>query len=171
MKKGFTLIELLIVIAVLGILAAGVLATIDPFEQFKKARDTNARNSTVELYNAFIRFNANHGAFPWNYEKTSAGTSANCSETTSAVTAAMGTCVSALISDGELKTGFTSSLQGGVGTTMTYAGTSDNIAVCFRPDSKTIRTDLNTKYDANGVTTLVANCTAIDPNVCYWCAK
>ena len=39
MKKslGFTLIELLIVIALLGALAVGLLATIDPFEQLKKA--------------------------------------------------------------------------------------------------------------------------------------
>jgi len=34
---GFTLMELLIVIGVLGILAAGLLAAIDPFEQLKKA--------------------------------------------------------------------------------------------------------------------------------------
>jgi len=32
-NKGFTLMELLIVIGVLGILAAGLLAAIDPFEQ------------------------------------------------------------------------------------------------------------------------------------------
>ena len=36
-NKGFTLIELLIVIALLGALAVGLLATIDPFEQLKKA--------------------------------------------------------------------------------------------------------------------------------------
>ena len=35
-QKGFTLIELLIVIALLGSLAVGLLATIDPFEQLKK---------------------------------------------------------------------------------------------------------------------------------------
>ena len=166
MKKGFTLIELLIVIAVLGILAAGVLATIDPFEQFKKARDTNARNSTVELYNAFIRFNANHGAFPWTYVKNGV---TSCTETTSSVQDAMGTCISALIDDGELKSGFTASLQGGVGTTMTYSGTTDSIAVCFRPDSKTIRTDLNTKYASTGLTT--SPCDASEANTCYWCAE
>ena len=35
---GFTLMELLIVIGVLGILAAGLLAAIDPFEQLKGPR-------------------------------------------------------------------------------------------------------------------------------------
>ena len=39
MKKGFTLIELLIVIAILGILAIALLATLDPFEQLRKSRD------------------------------------------------------------------------------------------------------------------------------------
>ena len=65
---GFTLMELLIVIGVLGILAAGLLAAIDPFEQLKKARDTNMRNSSVELLQAFQRYYAIHGSFPWNME-------------------------------------------------------------------------------------------------------
>ena len=40
LSKGFTLIELLIVIELLGALAAGLLAAIDPFEQLKKGVDT-----------------------------------------------------------------------------------------------------------------------------------
>ena len=40
-KKGFTLIELLIVIGILGILAAGLQAAIDPIEQLKKGQDSN----------------------------------------------------------------------------------------------------------------------------------
>ena len=34
-SKGFTLIELLVVIGILGVLAAALIATIDPFEQIK----------------------------------------------------------------------------------------------------------------------------------------
>ncbi len=39
MKKGFTLIELLVVIAVVGVLAVGLFAFINPLQKFKYARD------------------------------------------------------------------------------------------------------------------------------------
>jgi len=170
MKKGFTLIELLIVIAVLGILAAGILATIDPFEQFKKARDTNARNSVVELYNAFVRFNANHGAWPWNYP---AGVAYCSTPVAGAALSTNNDCLTALIGDGELKTGFTNALSSGVITsaTLTFltAGGTENVAVCFNPDSKTISQDQNSKYSADGTDN-----SAVCPDVsqaCYWCAE
>ena len=47
--KGFTLIELLIVIALLGALAVGLLAALDPFEQLKKGTDTGTRNTVSEI--------------------------------------------------------------------------------------------------------------------------
>src|SRR3990167_3167776 len=64
--KGFTLIELLVVIGILGILAAALIATIDPFEQLKKGRDTTTRNTALEYLNALTRYYATHGAFPWD---------------------------------------------------------------------------------------------------------
>ena len=39
MKKAFTLVELLIVIAIIGILAIGILIALDPVEQTRKASD------------------------------------------------------------------------------------------------------------------------------------
>ena len=54
-QKGFTLIELLIVIALLGALTIGLLATINPFEQLKKGRDTSNQNTATEFYNASLR--------------------------------------------------------------------------------------------------------------------
>jgi len=45
--KGFTLIELLVVIGILGVLAAALLVTIDPLEQFARGRDAG-RLSTVD---------------------------------------------------------------------------------------------------------------------------
>ena len=169
MKKGFTLIELLIVIAVLGILAAGILATIDPFEQFRKARDTNARNTVVEVYNAYIRYNANHGTWPWQAAAPGACTAPNQEGLTTTVG---GACLSALIGDGELKTGFTAAIGSGnaitsaVVTFMSGSATqSETVAVCFLPDSKTMKKDSNTKYTNAGVGTC-SNAT----ESCYWCA-
>ena len=54
-NKGFTLIELLIVIALLGALAVGLLAAVDPFEQLKKGSDTATRNTVITIINAVIR--------------------------------------------------------------------------------------------------------------------
>lgn len=41
--RGFTLIELLIVIAVLGVLAAGVIVALDPVERINQANDARAQ--------------------------------------------------------------------------------------------------------------------------------
>lgn len=48
-KKGFTLVELLVVIAVLGVLAAGVLVAIDPLEQLRRGRDVSRKTAITEL--------------------------------------------------------------------------------------------------------------------------
>src|SRR3990167_9472884 len=64
-KKGFTLIELLIVIALLGALAVGLLAALDPFEQLKKGTDTGVRNTVSEFQGAVIRYYAIKNQMPW----------------------------------------------------------------------------------------------------------
>ncbi|GEM_PF-2727064 len=50
-SAGFTLIELLIVIAILGILAAGLLVAIDPAEKIKQANDTKVMNDMTQTAN------------------------------------------------------------------------------------------------------------------------
>ena len=52
MKKAFTLIELLIVIAILGILAVGILIALDPIEQTRRATDSTIQQSALEIKNA-----------------------------------------------------------------------------------------------------------------------
>jgi|GEM_PF-6093373 len=49
LKFGYTLTELLIVISLLGILAAVLLATLDPFVQLKKARDAKRKTTLVRM--------------------------------------------------------------------------------------------------------------------------
>ncbi|MCX6797274.1 MAG: prepilin-type N-terminal cleavage/methylation domain-containing protein [Candidatus Doudnabacteria bacterium] len=64
-NRGFTMIELLIVIAVLGVLAVAVLATINPIEQINRGRDTGSRGDTEQLLSAIDRYNANKCLWPW----------------------------------------------------------------------------------------------------------
>ncbi len=152
-NKGFTLMELLIVIGVLGILAAGLLAAIDPFEQLKKARDSNYRSGGIELLQSLQRYYANHGYFPWRGNGT---TCATTNATTLAVEpavaslaaavvkvganqdGAIGSCLDELVSDGELKSTFSQ----GLNTTLYLSSWSKtNLRVCYSPESKSIRND------------------------------
>lgn len=153
MKKqtGFTLMELLIVIGVLGILAAGLLAAIDPFEQLKKARDANNRNASIELLNGFTRYYASHGEFPWNL-----GGVTGCEVGTNTIPGDLDNvvelqqidgCVDAIEADGELKVDFNENVN-----TEIYISSADNtdIVVCFSPEGKALRNDKLTKWDING---------------------
>lgn len=51
-QKAFTLIELLIVIAVLGVLAAAVVAAINPVQKINKAKDSTVKSDMGQLVNA-----------------------------------------------------------------------------------------------------------------------
>ena len=186
-NKGFTLMELLIVIGVLGILAAGLLAAIDPFEQLKKARDTNNRSATIEMLSALTRYYANHGAFPWNMttplavcnrdggalsELGALGDSA-----VSVQSVDLTNCLEAtLIEDGELKDTYFD----GIGETDIYVASDPDdvtdIVVCFSPEGKASRSDPTTKYlftAGNPVTQGVieenAACPDVDEPNCLQC--
>jgi prepilin-type N-terminal cleavage/methylation domain-containing protein len=63
-EKGFTLIELLIVIAVLGVLAGGILIAIDPIEQLARGRDSGRKSSVTQLGRAIQAYYASRGQFP-----------------------------------------------------------------------------------------------------------
>jgi prepilin-type N-terminal cleavage/methylation domain-containing protein len=51
-RKGFTLIELLIVIAILGVMAAAVLAAINPITKINQAKDSNIKSDVSAISNA-----------------------------------------------------------------------------------------------------------------------
>lgn len=160
--------ELLIVIGVLGILAAGLLAAIDPFEQLKKARDSNYRSGAIELLQSVQRYYANHGYFPWRAAGSACATAnaETLAPTTqvaslSAATVAVGanqdpdfnSCLDDLVADGELKSTFSS----GLNTTLYISSwTKTNIRVCYSPESKSIRADVNTNLHLAGDPALVS---------------
>jgi len=177
-EKGFTLIELLVVIGVLGILATGLLATIDPLEQFRKGADSNRKTTALELNNALTRYYSVHSVFPWdtvaNGGAACNGAVAPAATRVSNVTAASGfnDCLTTLTNEGELKTSFQT--QFGILnklyiTDSTPAGsTAKSVAICFDPESKSESAKPETKFSQNPTGA------ACDPTVsttCYWCAQ
>lgn len=175
-SKGFTLIELLIVIGVLGILAAGLLAAVDPFEQLKKGRDSNARNQVVELHNAFIRYYATHGDLPWNDTSCTIPAITTTPQTLTAANAAG--CITPLINDGELKSDFMGAIGGGADNITVYSPTGVSLTICFEPGSKSVFAEDATRYNQSGADLSSSTCTSANKQsagpgtgICYWCAK
>lgn len=156
-KLGFTMIELLIVIAVLGILAVAVLASINPIEQINRGRDTGSRSDAEQLISAIDRYYAAKGYYPWMGTGTSANTWTHTGgavsdmifvelNSTNSVLGDDAQDVLQLLSSGgtaEVKTSFTSRLvdpaasnylsvyNSGVSGESTYA--------CFKPKSASFR--------------------------------
>lgn len=168
MSSGFTLIELLIVIALLGALAIGLLATVDPFEQLKKGTDTSRRNTTAEVYNAMIRYYSVKSKFPWGDNTT-----------LSTDLVGISSYVDMVIGAGELKSDFLT-LAGTDNAAKiniysisdTDTGKNTNIVACFSPESKSFQKQENTKYDMNGnETTGCKSQTDSGGNDCWWCVK
>lgn len=63
-SKGFTLIELLIVIAILGILAAGVLVAINPVQKINQAKDGNAKSDVGQIATALQAYFTVNSTYP-----------------------------------------------------------------------------------------------------------
>ena len=167
LNKGFTLIELLIVIALLGALAVGLLATIDPFEQLKKGRDTSQRNTVSELYNAALRYYSIRGYFPWN-------TAVTTNVTSGAVYPAFTSSVSEMVAVGELKNRFQELAgTGNLGKMYISSPTSEVQAVCFMPESKSFQAEANTIFDQTGGTSGQADCKGAGgtSTTCYYCIQ
>lgn len=184
--KAFTMIELLIVISVLGILAVGLLAAVDPFEQLKKARDTNTRQSVLALQTALTRYYATHNGLPWDNQSnpTCYANYGGAGTRPSAIaisTAEMGPCVTSVEGDGELKPGFVAALGANATRMFISSSTVSSISVCFAPESKSVFAEENTKYlntgeiaDGTGGTadcSTSAGKTTAGIGNCYYCAK
>jgi prepilin-type N-terminal cleavage/methylation domain-containing protein len=152
LTKGFTLIELIIVMAILGILAIGLIAVLDPVEQIRRGQDTGLKNTAIEISRAQDRA----------FASTSAGGSATYMAT-----------IANLQTAGELKsaistTGISMALTNALGTTKPYA--------CFTPTSKALKLDPNTKYSDSGSATSApaTTCTGagtISSTCTVWCIQ
>jgi prepilin-type N-terminal cleavage/methylation domain-containing protein len=181
LAKGFTLIELLVVIGILGILAAALIATIDPFEQLNKATDANSKNTAVEFLNANLRYYTTHSAMPWYATGGANGGGADCFGGTNTLSGinlndpAFLPCLTTLVGEGELKQAFTTA-TGILGSLYATDNGSGNIIMCYDPKSKSQERDVNTKYDQYGVTSALTTCSggpnnAIGSTTCFWCTQ
>jgi len=63
-SRGFTLIELLIVIAVIGVLAAGVITLLNPLAQIQKSRDAQRMSDLSQIQKALEIYYSDFGAYP-----------------------------------------------------------------------------------------------------------
>lgn len=157
---------MLVVIGVLGILAAGLLATIDPLEQLRKGADSNRKTVALEFVNAVTRFYATRGVMPWEdarypgcIDPAAGGTLLN----------AMTACMTALITEGELKATFDDDITAtSILADITVSGSATTVRTCYNPESKSESRRTETKaLSANGTGT----CDPATSANCYWCAE
>lgn len=171
-SKGFTLIELLVVIGILGILAAALVATIDPFEQLNKATDAKNENVLTEFQTALLRYYSIRGTMPWSdavdFCVGGAATTA-ISNMTNLGTALPG-CVTSLVTQGELKQAFTTATAA-LNAISLAAGTNNDVTMCYMPISKAKQKDPNTKFSNSGVETTGCKSQSSTGTSCYWCTR
>ena len=183
-KYGFTLIELLVVIGILGILAAALVATIDPFEQLKKGTDSKIKNIVVEFENANIRYFTTHSTFPWTdtsspcYDAGIAGSGFSASQLYTDLQGCLGSAgtTNTLIGEGELKESFVSNTNDLDKVLVTWDPSNANsLIVCFAPTSKSQKASPETIYNNDGSDNSkpTGDCpdATVADNTCFWCTK
>jgi prepilin-type N-terminal cleavage/methylation domain-containing protein len=183
-NSGFTLIELLVVIGILGVLAAALIATIDPFEQIKKAQDSNTKNAAVEFNDSLLRYYATHNAFPWAATPANGGNGAGCNGAAapdgskSLTDVTMGTCVTALTAENELKSAFAQDKADLQDIYVTYDSTANDTIACFQPQSKSQQQVALMNADGSAGPGLATHTCAFNNGVpadpkggCFWCTQ
>lgn len=177
--NGFTLIELLIVIALLGALAVGLLAALDPFEQLKKGTDTGVRNLVSEVHGAVIRFYAIRNNMPWCPAGTNPGAGEpaclddpvgnNLDEAPIGPQETDGTALHHIVDTGELKEDFSDLARNSLGRVfVTGSQTNSTVTVCYRPTSRAFLADPNSQFDIQGA---ITPCVTTNLETCFWCVR
>ncbi len=65
-SKGFTLVEIIIVVALIGVLAGGLITIIDPAGQLKSSRDSKRKADLKQIQAALELYRADQGTYPDN---------------------------------------------------------------------------------------------------------
>ena len=63
-RAGFTLIELLITIAIVGVLAVGLVTVLNPFSQIQKAQDAKRKSDLSQIQKALEIYYQDRGEYP-----------------------------------------------------------------------------------------------------------
>ncbi|MGB9848198.1 MAG: hypothetical protein ACPLKV_03290, partial [Minisyncoccia bacterium] len=163
-------------IALLGALAVGLLAALDPFEQLKKGTDTGVRNTVSEFHGAVIRYYAIKNIMPWCANSDcSQVRDGNGEPDGNTSLKELPNTINEIISTGELKQDFISLAGDATLSKIFVTGSNSNatVTVCFKPTSKSFINDPNTKFTQDGTEITDGSCksqggTSLD---CYWCIK
>ncbi len=176
MQSGFTLVELLIVMAIIAILAVGVLVGLNPVEQINKAKDTKSAQISGELFEAIQRWTTNYSTnsaanvYPWS--TSGVGTVMRkytfTDDGTPALTSGINSPTDKLISSGELKASTYTEVNANANIWVGGNGGTAPV-VCYAPISSAARGGLaagQTKFQGFTYKKLNAP-TGIDPNSSY----
>ncbi len=158
-KKGFTLIELIIGITILALLAVGLLAALDPAEQFAKARDTSTRNTLLEIYGAFQRYEAAQESYPGVVSDDAImapgnGTFASDDGLVNPPASGidMAAAIDLLVASGELKPNFVSAAGTALDKIYIYKeATTSKIMTCFKPTARSFKIQAGLFTNASNV--------------------
>lgn len=181
-RQGFTLIEIIIVVAILGILAIGLVAALNPVEQINRARDTTTLNVAREFMSGANQFQTSKIYSPACADIACAAYLNSLSSTASVPLSTI-TTVNAAIAD-EGATDGPTSFTGHAGAADIYVSLTNVSApkdaafvFCWKPESKFLRSeaDINnmytTIYNDIGSVQSASACPASSSNTCYRCLR
>lgn len=167
-NSGFTLIELIVIMGILAILAATLIALLNPGEQIKKAKDATIQAATLEYRNSANRYAASFHAYPWDSVSDGGSDCLGGIYNPAGILAAnIEACNNALINAGEMSPSINDKVDIRTGLYITEDSSSSptKLMVCYKPSSRHNINDPMTKYTSSGQPT----CT-VGSGDCYWCS-